>query len=78
MSGQKLVSRKAKHYLVRRPNEILWKKLSWNEVQAELREKGTGADEAMLFRVALAYEQATAWHTRRPKLEPEVSGAHRP
>ena len=54
MSGQKLVSRNAKHYLVRRPNEILWKKLSWNEVQAELREKGSGADEAMLFRGVVA------------------------
>ena len=39
-----------KHYLVKRPNEILPKKRSWNEVQAELLEKGTGADEAMLFR----------------------------
>ena len=39
-----------KHYLVKRPNEILEKKRSWNEVQAELREKGSDADEAMLFR----------------------------
>jgi len=44
------VSRDAKHYLVKRPNEILSKRRSWNEVQAELREKGTDADEAMLFR----------------------------
>ena len=44
------VSRDAKHYLVKRPNEILSKRRSWNEVQAELREKGTEADEAMLFR----------------------------
>ena len=50
MSGQRPVSRDAKHYLVKRPNEILSKKRSWNEVQAELREKGTDADEAMLFR----------------------------
>ena len=50
MSGQKPVSRDAKHYLVKRPNEILSKKRSWNEVQAELREKGEEADEAMLFR----------------------------
>ena len=50
MSGQRPVSRDAKHYLVKRPNEILSKKRSWNEVQAELREKGTSADEAMLFR----------------------------
>ena len=50
MSGQKRVSRDAKHYLVKRPNEILPKRRSWNEVQAELREKGTDADEAMLFR----------------------------
>lgn len=50
MSGKRLVSRDARHYLVKRPNEILWKRLSWNQVQAELREKGTGADEAMLFR----------------------------
>jgi hypothetical protein len=39
-----------KHYLVKRQNEILPKKRSWNEVQAELREKGSDADEAMLFR----------------------------
>ena len=50
MSGQKPVSRDAKHYLVKRPNEILPKRRSWNEVQAELREKGSDADEAMLFR----------------------------
>ena len=50
MSGQRPVSRDAKHYLVKRPNEILSKKRSWNEVQAELREKGEEADEAMLFR----------------------------
>ena len=50
MSGSKPVSRDAKHYLVKRPNEILPKKRSWNEVQAELREKGSDADEAMLFR----------------------------
>jgi hypothetical protein len=48
--SQRPVSRDAKHYLVKRPNEILSKKRSWNEVQAELREKGTDADEAMLFR----------------------------
>lgn len=50
MSGQRPVSRDTKHYLVKRPNEILSKRRSWNEVQAELREKGTDADEAMLFR----------------------------
>jgi hypothetical protein len=50
VNGQRPVSRDAKHYLVKRPNEILPKRRSWNEVQAELREKGTGADEAMLFR----------------------------
>jgi hypothetical protein len=50
LSGNKPVSRDAKHYLVKRPNEILRKRLSWNEVQAELREKGTDADEEMLFR----------------------------
>jgi hypothetical protein len=47
---QKPVSRDAKHYLVKRPNEIIPKRRSWNEVQAELREKGSDADEAMLFR----------------------------
>jgi hypothetical protein len=47
---QKPVSRDAKHYLVKRPNEIIAKRRSWNEVQAELREKGSDADEAMLFR----------------------------
>ena len=50
MGRQKIVSRDAKHYLVKRPNEIIAKRRSWNEVQAELLEKGTGADEAMLFR----------------------------
>ena len=50
MSGNKPVSRDAKHYLVKRPNEVLRKRRSWNEVQAELREKGTDADEEMLFR----------------------------
>lgn len=50
MSGQRPVSRDARHYLVKRPNEIIAKKRSWNEVQAELREKGSDADEAMLFR----------------------------
>jgi hypothetical protein len=50
LNGQKLVSRDTKHYLVKRPNEILSKKRSWNEVQAELLVKGTDADEAMLFR----------------------------
>lgn len=50
VSGQKPVSRDARHYLVKRPNEIIAKRRSWNEVQAELREKGSDADEAMLFR----------------------------
>ncbi len=50
LSGQKPVSRDAKHYLVKRPNEIIAKRRSWNEVQAELLEKGTDADESMLFR----------------------------
>lgn len=50
MSGQKPVSRDVKHYLVKRPSEILCKKLSWNAVQAELCAKGTDADEAILFR----------------------------
>jgi hypothetical protein len=50
LSGNRPVSRDAKHYLVKRPNEILSKRRSWNEVQAELRVKGTAADEAMLFR----------------------------
>jgi hypothetical protein len=50
LGRQKPVSRDAKHYLVKRPNEIIPKRRSWNEVQAELLEKGTGADEAMLFR----------------------------
>jgi len=50
VSGQRPVSRNTKHYLVKRPDEILWKRRSWNDVQAELREKGTDADEAMLFR----------------------------
>ena len=50
MSGQRPVSPDTRHYLVKRPNEIIPKRLSWKQVQDELREKGTGADEAMLFR----------------------------
>ena len=50
LSGKRPVSRDAKHYLVKRPNEIIAKRRSWNEVQAELLEKGTDADESMLFR----------------------------
>jgi hypothetical protein len=50
VSGSKPVSRDAKHYLVKRPSEVMWKRLSWNQVQAELRGRGTDADEAMLFR----------------------------
>ena len=51
MSVKKLVSRDARHYLVKRPNQILSSKLSWNQVQTELSEKASGgADEAMLFR----------------------------
>lgn len=50
MSGQKPVGPDVKHYLVKRRNEILPKRRSWNEVQAELRQKGTDADESMLFR----------------------------
>lgn len=54
MSGKGRVSRDAKHYLVKRKNDILWKRRSWNQVQAELREQGTTADEAMLFRGIVA------------------------
>ena len=50
MSGKKPISRDMKHYLVKRPNKILTTKLSWNQVQTELREKCSDADEAMLFR----------------------------
>jgi hypothetical protein len=50
VSQKKRVSRDAKHYLVKRPNSILSSKLSWNQVQTELSEKSSGADEAMLFR----------------------------
>jgi hypothetical protein len=50
VSGQKPVGPDVKHYLVKRRNEILPKRRSWNEVQAELRQKGTDADESMLFR----------------------------
>ena len=35
---------------MKRPNQILTSQLSWNQVQAELREKCSEADEAMLFR----------------------------
>ncbi len=50
MSRQKPVSRDVRHYLVKRPNKILTSTMSWNQVQAELREKYGEADEAMLFR----------------------------
>lgn len=50
MSRQKLVSRNARHYLVKRPDQILTSSLSWNQVQAELKETFGEADEAMLFR----------------------------
>ena len=50
MSGKKRVSKDTRHYLVKRPNQILTSKLSWNQVQTELSEKASGADEAMLFR----------------------------
>ena len=50
MSRTKRVSRDVRHYFVKRPNQILSSSMSWNQVQAELREKGSEADEAMLFR----------------------------
>jgi hypothetical protein len=50
MRVKKRVSRDTRHYLVKRPNQILTSKLSWNQVQTELEEKASGADEAMLFR----------------------------
>ena len=50
MSRQKLISRNLRHYLVKRPNQIISSGLSWNQVQEELKAKGTEADEAMLFR----------------------------
>jgi len=61
LSGQRPVSRDARHYLVKRPNEILPKRRSWNEVQAELREKGTDADEAMLFRGIVTEDGTEYW-----------------
>lgn len=50
MSQTKRISRDARHYLVKRPTRILASSMSWNEVQLELRQKGTEADELMLFR----------------------------
>jgi hypothetical protein len=50
MKNQKAVSRDVKHYYVKRPDRILSISMSWNEVQAELRESYGVADEAMLFR----------------------------
>ena len=32
-------------------------------------------DEAMMFRIANAYEKATEWHTRHPDLEKSVGPA---
>jgi hypothetical protein len=50
VKAKKLIGRDSRHYLVKRPNHILTSSLSWNQVQAELKERGTEADEAMLFR----------------------------
>jgi len=50
LKARKLIGRDIRHYLVKRPNHILTSSLSWNQVQAELKERGTEADEAMLFR----------------------------
>ncbi|MBA3711389.1 MAG: hypothetical protein H0W76_02950 [Pyrinomonadaceae bacterium] len=50
MGGNKRVGRDMRHYLVKRPNQILSTKLSWNQVVAELKARGTDADEEMLFR----------------------------
>jgi hypothetical protein len=50
VKGKKLIGRDSRHYLVKRPNHILTSSLSWNQVQAELKERGMEADEAMLFR----------------------------
>jgi hypothetical protein len=50
VSGKKRINRDARHYLVKRPNKILTTSLSWNQVQAELAERGADADEEMLFR----------------------------
>lgn len=50
MSGKKGVKRDTRHYSVKRPNKILTTSLSWNQVQKELVERGTDADEGMLFR----------------------------
>lgn len=50
LNQKKRISRDARHYLVKRPNQILTSRLSWNQVQGELREKSFEADEAMLFR----------------------------
>jgi hypothetical protein len=50
LKARKLIGRDIRHYLVKRPHHILTSSLSWNQVQAELKERGTEADEAMLFR----------------------------
>ncbi|MFL6207483.1 MAG: hypothetical protein ACJ74W_01460 [Pyrinomonadaceae bacterium] len=63
MSSKKRVSRDVRHYLVKRPNQILSSSLSWHQVQAELAAKGTDADEAMLFR-GVATEDGTEYRDK--------------
>ncbi len=73
MSGKKSVSRDAKNYLVKRPNMILSGRLSWNEVQAELAQKGTDADEEMLFR-GIQTEDGTEYRDKYADTHTQVTG----
>lgn len=72
MSQQKLVSRDVRHYLVKRPNKILTSTMSWNQVQAELRENYGEADEAMLFR-GIVTEDGTEYRDKYADTRTQVT-----
>jgi hypothetical protein len=72
MSRQKLVSRDVRHYLVKRPNKILTTTMSWNQVQAELREKYGEADESMLFR-GIVTEDGTEYRDKYADTRTQVT-----
>lgn len=72
MTKQKAVSRDARHYYVKRPDKILSTTLSWNEVQAELRETFGEADEAMLFR-GIVTEDGTEYRDKYADTRTQVT-----
>ena len=72
MTRTKRVSRDVRHYFVKRPNKILSSAMSWNQVQAELRMKGTDADEAMLFR-GIVTEDGTEYRDKYADVRTQVT-----